>query len=367
MPDTRLSEDANRRAVLDAAESLGQLARWEFTPGDRALVWSDNMFRIIGLEPAAIKPTLEYVVTNSHPADRERVAQAIETLAETGSLVPLDFRFVRPDGSVSHLRAIPAVDEWRDGRPYRLIGWVRDVSAERVADRELAAHIAVTEALNESSGVSDAGPRVLAALAAALTAEVGVLWVRDRGVLVAAAKWSSDVDLGSFGTLTDRARLARGTDLPGRAWNDRLPITRPVVAGRGRSTRRSRAADAIGLHGMLAFPAVSSGEVVAVIELAAYGALGMTERLARSLTAIGYEIGHFLARQPAEPAGAALTPRQIEVLELAALGLSARASAAELGVAPATVLAHLANIYERLRVTQKTTAITEARRLGLLA
>ena len=46
------------------------------------------------------------------------------------------------------------------------------------------------------------------------------------------------------------------------------------------------------------------------------------------------------------------------LLVLAALGLSARASAAELGVAPATVLAHLANIYERLRVTQKTTATT---------
>lgn len=51
-----------------------------------------------------------------------------------------------------------------------------------------------------------------------------------------------------------------------------------------------------------------------------------------------------------------LTPRQREVLTLAALGLPNKRIARELGIAYQTVKQHLSNIYERLGVRSRTEA-----------
>jgi DNA-binding transcriptional LysR family regulator len=61
-----------------------------------------------------------------------------------------------------------------------------------------------------------------------------------------------------------------------------------------------------------------------------------------------------------------LTARELEVLQLAAHGLSARQVAERLTVSPATVRSHLENIYPKLGVTDKTSAVATALRQGLI-
>jgi DNA-binding CsgD family transcriptional regulator len=62
----------------------------------------------------------------------------------------------------------------------------------------------------------------------------------------------------------------------------------------------------------------------------------------------------------------ALTPREREILQLAAEGLSTPALAERLELAPATVKTHLGNIYERLGAAGRTAAVAKAMRLGLI-
>lgn len=59
-----------------------------------------------------------------------------------------------------------------------------------------------------------------------------------------------------------------------------------------------------------------------------------------------------------------LTPREIEVLRLAAQGLTNRAIGRALGISDRTVQGHLANIYGKLNVASRTEAVTEALKRG---
>ncbi len=74
-----------------------------------------------------------------------------------------------------------------------------------------------------------------------------------------------------------------------------------------------------------------------------------------------------LYRQPNLDAGAAaLTQREREVLKLLASGISSTDDlAAELFISNKTVKNHLANIYEKLAITDRAQAVVEAIRLGL--
>ena len=71
------------------------------------------------------------------------------------------------------------------------------------------------------------------------------------------------------------------------------------------------------------------------------------------------------ARQAARRC-AALTAREIEVLQLAADGLSGPEIAARFVVSASTVKTHFENAYRKLGVTERPAAVAEAMRAGVI-
>ena len=97
-------------------------------------------------------------------------------------------------------------------------------------------------------------------------------------------------------------------------------------------------------------------EVLPGIHLVAFAPASWPEReLIRSL-----DLSESHERAP-------LTPRELEVLELAAEGEGARQIAAELVVSPSTVRTHFEHIYSKLGVRDRAAAVAKAMRLGLIA
>lgn len=86
-------------------------------------------------------------------------------------------------------------------------------------------------------------------------------------------------------------------------------------------------------------------------------------------TTLQPEVAAKLARRVAmgEPRAPQLIPRQLEVLRLLSRGAANKEIARALGVGERTVKYHLAGIFERLDVGNRTEAVTAAIRLGLIA
>jgi DNA-binding NarL/FixJ family response regulator len=66
----------------------------------------------------------------------------------------------------------------------------------------------------------------------------------------------------------------------------------------------------------------------------------------------------------AQTAAEALTERELDVLRLAARGLTNKAIGRDLGISDRTVQGHLANIYGKLGAGSRTEAVTEALKQG---
>lgn len=66
------------------------------------------------------------------------------------------------------------------------------------------------------------------------------------------------------------------------------------------------------------------------------------------------------------PLAEALTPRELEVLDLAATGCNGPMIAARLVLSAATVRTHFEHIYEKLEVRDRAAAVAKAMRMGLI-
>ena len=88
--------------------------------------------------------------------------------------------------------------------------------------------------------------------------------------------------------------------------------------------------------------------------------------------ALGQDADAYLLAPPQNPTEdidplvEALTPREVQVLELVADGLSNKAIAARLGVSDETVKFHLGSVFGKLGASNRTDAVRQALRRGLV-
>jgi DNA-binding CsgD family transcriptional regulator len=103
-----------------------------------------------------------------------------------------------------------------------------------------------------------------------------------------------------------------------------------------------------------------------VLTFASRRQAALTDQFVRSLRGIGYETGHFLARRRGELSAPALSPRELQVLQLSATGYARRQIAEEIDLSEATVKTHMEHIYKKLGVPDRASAVARALRQGLI-
>lgn len=141
------------------------------------------------------------------------------------------------------------------------------------------------------------------------------------------------------------------------------PETKVVVLTADQGERRLAEAAVAGASGYLT-KARAVNEVVDAVRRAAAGEMLIPgDILARVLAEVA---GERTKQAEADRMAQMLTPRELEVLQLLALGLSNRAIARKLVVSPRTVDTHVHNLLAKLGVHSKLEAVVNGLRWGLV-
>jgi PAS domain S-box-containing protein len=165
--DYRRADDALRRseAYLSEAERLSHVAAWAFDPATaRATFWSEELFRIYGLDPQHGIPTDEEMARIVHPDDRARLSERVRTGCRENGEFSSDFRIVLRDGTVKWIHTVWHPVFARHGALLEYIGIAADVTThKRAADeheklRQVEAQLRRTTAyLTEAQRISHTG------------------------------------------------------------------------------------------------------------------------------------------------------------------------------------------------------------------
>lgn len=129
----RQSEELHKQT-----QALTHIGNWAWDIKANTISWSDEMYRIYGLEPQSEPISLERFMQLVHPDDRELVATAVQQSLDSHR--PNDFfhRALQPDGTIRMLHAIGEVQIDEDGQLYKMIGTGQDVTAQKIAEKRLA-------------------------------------------------------------------------------------------------------------------------------------------------------------------------------------------------------------------------------------
>lgn len=109
-------------------------------------------------------------------------------------------------------------------------------------------------------------------------------------------------------------------------------------------------------------PRASTDEIVAAAVAAATGLVVLYPELVEDLLPRTESPAPVELISPIQ----ALTPREIEVLGMLALGLGNKAIASKLGISEHTVKFHVSSIFSKLNASSRTEAVTLGARLGLI-
>jgi PAS domain S-box-containing protein len=137
--ELRRAEEQRRRseAYLTEGQRLSHTGSWAWNAATGEHYWSDEHYRIFGLDPEKFELTIEAAREFIHPEDQPVANQAFDKAIGEGSEFDLNFRIVRPGGTVRyvHSQAHPVFDDAGEVTEY--VGTIMDITQRKLSEEAL--------------------------------------------------------------------------------------------------------------------------------------------------------------------------------------------------------------------------------------
>ncbi|MEG4841275.1 PAS domain-containing protein [Microcoleus sp. B9-D4] len=141
---TLLEQDKQQRlklqqseASLAAAQKIAHIGSWEFDLVTNKITWSEEVFRIFGLDSSATEPTSAKLLKMCHPDDRELFQQTVSLTISQGIAYKREFRFLHPSRQIIYVEGRGEAVFSDTGEVIKLLGTVMDISDRKQAEAAL--------------------------------------------------------------------------------------------------------------------------------------------------------------------------------------------------------------------------------------
>ncbi len=126
------------QASLAKAQAIAHVGHWDWNIISGRLAWSDEIYRIFGLQPQQIESTYQQFLQHIHPADQEAVQKAVESaLACVDCQYEVEHRILRPDGEVRYVLERGDVMRNELNEPISMVGTVQDITERKRVEKQL--------------------------------------------------------------------------------------------------------------------------------------------------------------------------------------------------------------------------------------
>lgn len=119
------NELIQQNEIFRYAEEIGNMGTWVWNPVTNKSHFSDNMFRLFGMQPGEITPGFDTIPAFIHPEDRDRMLASAQNLRE-GKTSVIEYRITRRDGSVRNFRNRTRIVNYNNEK--HIIGITQDIT-----------------------------------------------------------------------------------------------------------------------------------------------------------------------------------------------------------------------------------------------
>lgn len=121
--------------MLNQAQALADIGSWERDLNTNICYWSQYAYKIYGITPEQYDNTYEGFLKFVHPEDKQQVIKLVNN--PTKDTVELEFRIIRPDGSVRDLYELVEFVFDKDSKPCYAHGTIQDITDKKLLEREV--------------------------------------------------------------------------------------------------------------------------------------------------------------------------------------------------------------------------------------
>ena len=134
--DRKQAEEALRKSeeLHKEAQMVAHIGHWELYPEIGTPVWSDEIFRIFGLNPQESEPSFTDHETHLHPDDWPLLNKAVTLASTEGTPFDIIFRIVRSDGEIRWMHSVGTTTKDKKGKVTKLFGTAQDITDRKQAE-----------------------------------------------------------------------------------------------------------------------------------------------------------------------------------------------------------------------------------------
>lgn len=156
----KLSSDLLRRKrQLAEAQAIAHIGSWEYNPEIGLSDWSEELYRIYGVDPANFTPSVKSLLELVHIEDRPLLQGWVDACLAGKKVSTLEFRVIRPDGTLRYIEAQGRLFRDSADTTRRMAGTSRDITERKSVELKLLDTMRILEErnLNKSRFLAAAG------------------------------------------------------------------------------------------------------------------------------------------------------------------------------------------------------------------